>query len=161
VLRYYLIATAIVVSFGVILAAFHRPGRELRVASVQSTGSPSPPRREAASRYSPPPPNGNAPWALSALPECFHQEHEFHGTPASVGAHLPRTARLVPRGTRLRASDCTVVVGDRVVDVVRGNETLRVPPVASLYALPRDRFALLREDAYGAVLRLYGPATLR
>jgi hypothetical protein len=36
-----------------------------------------------------------------------------------------------------------------------------VPPVALLYALPRDRFALLREDAYGAVLRLYGPATLR
>jgi len=89
VLRYYLIATAIVVTFGIIVAALHRPGRDLRVASVKATGSPSPPRREGASTFSPPPPIGNAPWAMSALPECFHQEHEVHGTWAFV-----RAARL-------------------------------------------------------------------
>jgi hypothetical protein len=160
-LRYYLIATAIVVTFGVILAAFHRPGRELRVASVKSTGSPSPPRREGTSTFSPPPPNGNAPWAMSALPECFHQEREVHGTWAFVRAHVPPAARALSRGTTLHERDCTVVVGDGVVDVTRGNETLRVPPVAALYALPHDRLALLRADATDAVLRIYGPGTLR
>ena len=160
-LRYYLIATAIVVTFGIIVAALHRPGRDLRVASVKATGSPSPPRREGASTFSPPPPIGNAPWAMSALPECFHQEHEVHGTWAFVRAHVPAAARPLPRGTTLRASDCTVVVGDGVVDVARGNETLRVPPVAALYALPHDRLALLRDDATDAVLRVYGPGTLR
>jgi hypothetical protein len=160
-LRYYLISAAIVVTLGIIVAAIHRPGHELRVASVQSTGSPSPPRRQVAAAFSPQPPNGNAPWAMSALPECFYQEREVHGTRAFVRAHLPAGAHALPSGTTLRARDCTVIVGDRAVEVVRGDERLRIPPVAALYGLPRGRLALLRDDPAGSVLRVYAPGTVR
>jgi hypothetical protein len=160
-LRYYLISTALVVTLCIIASAIHRASHELRVASVESTGSPSPPRRQGAAPYSPPPPNGNAPWAMSALPECFHQDRELHGTRAFVRAHVPAGARLLPRGTTLHSGDCTVIVGDRAVEVVRGDERLRVPPVAALYALPRGRFGLLRDDPAGSVLRVYSPGRVR
>src|SRR5580704_3187550 len=120
-LRYYLISTALVLTLGAILAAFHRPGHELRVASVQSTASPSPPRRQGTSAYLARVPNGDAPWAMSALPECFHQRHEVHGPRGFVLAHLPAGARRIPPGTSVSSKDCTVVVGERSIDVRRGD----------------------------------------
>ena len=156
-LRFYLIATAIVLIAGVVVAALYRGGgsRDLRIASVQSTASPSPPRAQAVASRAPLVPSGDAPWALSAVPECFRQRREVHGPPAFVRAAIPPSAKPLPAGTAVRAGDCTVTVGADVVDVRRAGETLRVPPRATLYALADDGYALLFEDRRGTTLRVY------
>ena len=160
-LRYYLISTAIVVALGILAGALaHRRATELRVASVQSTGSPSPPRAQAASTESPRAVRGDAPWAMSAVPECFHQQREVHGPATYVRAHMPGGARPLPSGTTLRVGDCEVRVAGGSVVLRRGVESLRVPPQATLYALPRGDLALVRTDPHAAVLRVYRPSTL-
>jgi hypothetical protein len=151
------IATAIVVTFVSIVAGVQRAARELRVASVQSTASPSPPRAQAPSTPSPRAVRGDAPWALSALPECFHQTREVNGPPAFVDAAIPPGATAVQPGRALVVGDCTVAVGAGSIEVRRGTEWLRVPPVATLYALPNGDWALLRREAHASVLRIYGP----
>jgi hypothetical protein len=126
------------------------------VAAVQSSGSPS------ASR---PQPNshpdtgvsGVAPWALSALPDCFAQVSETHGSLAFAEARLPPGGTLAPPGSVLRAAGCSVTVGARDLLVRRGDLRLVVPPDVRLYVWP-DRFAVLRRDGAQADLRLYGGA---
>ena len=94
-LRYYVVATILVVGALAAGASFYRPGKPLEVASVQSTGSPSPPRFQAPSSRTPEPVTGEAPWALSALPECFAQTEEVRGTERFVRAHVPPYARSI------------------------------------------------------------------
>jgi hypothetical protein len=157
VLRYYAIATAIVVTFVAIVAGVQRAARELRVASVQSTGSPSPPRAQGASTLAPRPVRGDAPWAMSAVPECFRQRREVHGPAAFVRAAMPQGAVALPAGRTLRAGDCLVRVRQEAIDVRRGDDLLRVPPPATLYSLPDGGLALVHRDAQGTVLRIYRP----
>ena len=156
-LRFYLIATAIVLVAGVAIAALYRggSGRDLRVASVQTTASPSPPRRQDTTSHGPIVPTGDAPWAMSAVPECFRQRREVHGPPAYVRAALPASARPLAAGTVVTAGDCTVTVGAGTVLVRRADETLRVPPQSTLYALAGGGYALFRRDAQGTTLRVY------
>jgi hypothetical protein len=155
-LRYYLIATAIVLLAGIVAGALHKSGGpELRIASVQSTASPSPPRAQATTSHGPRPPSGDAPWAMSAVPECFRQRREVHGPTAYVRKALPASARPVAAGTTVVASDCTLRVGTDSLELHRGSESLRVPPEATLYALGGNEYALFRSDEHGVVLRFY------
>ncbi len=101
---------------------------------------------------------GDAPWALSALPECFEQISETRGSVAFATARLPSGGRLAPSGSALRAADCSVSVGARELLVRRGDLRLVVPPEARLYVWP-DRFAVLRLDGAAADLRLYRGAS--
>jgi hypothetical protein len=117
------------------VGAYFAPARRpLDVAAVQSTGSPSPPRLQAASTLSPPPVTGNAPWALSALPECFEQTGEAHGSRAFVLAHIGKGLRRIALRGGLRSADCELRVEVAALSVVRGSERMRVPALAGLYA---------------------------
>ncbi len=99
VLRFYLIATAIVLVAGVAIAALYRggSGRDLRVASVQTTASPSPPRRQDTTSHGPIRADRRRAVGLSALPECFARRREVHGPPAYVHAALPARRGRSPR----------------------------------------------------------------
>ena len=159
-LRYYLIATAIVVFTGVVVAAIYRGGgHELRVASVRSTGSPSPPRAQARSTATPSAVTGDAPWAMSAVPECFRQRREVHGPSDYVRAALPSGAREIPAGTVVRTADCTLRIGADSVELWRSGEALRIPPRASLYTTAGGDLLLYRSDERGTTLRFYERST--
>jgi hypothetical protein len=148
--RYLLIATVIVVLFiAVITQLSHAPGPGAKVLYASGTPSAGPGEaREVPS--TPRPVTGEAPWALSALPECFRQDSRRAGLPAFAHARFPAGARLLAPGTRLRVADCTLAVGRGTVAVTRGDDHLVVPPEARLYAFPGhlvlDRFAHGREE---------------
>jgi hypothetical protein len=171
VLRYYVVATILVVGALAIGASLYRPGKPLEVASVQSTGSPSPPRFQAPSSRTPEPVSGEAPWALSALPECFAQTQEVRGSARFVRAHVPPRARPIPPGRFLRSGDCLVFVTPRGLAVARGEERLGVAG-GLLFALggvafetpARRELLLLRPAGRAWELRRYrttGEATVQ
>lgn len=105
---------------------------------------------------------GDAPWALSALPECFVQESRTTGPLRFVMAHLPKGATLVLPGRTLTAADCSVFVKGNEVWVWRGKDRLRVPPPSQLYASGRlsagGTLALLQGGGRGYDLRVYSAA---
>lgn len=122
--------------------------------------------RDVSSHHAPPPLRGDAPWALSALPECMIQTQEWKGTLAWVRGHLPRLARLVAPSSTLRYNNCTIVVSRDDAVVSRGSDRLRIPPIAHLYRFPAANgrpqgIALIRSDCVRAacrsVLRIYSP----
>ncbi len=151
---YLALATVLVVGGLIVATLFAHRRAGLRVASVPAHGTPSPPRREAASTARPDAVAGDAPWALSALPECFRQEREARGTPAFVAARMPAAARLLAPGVVESTADCTVRVGAESVTVERGSERLIVPPRARIFATG-DGYALVRETGKTAELRVY------
>lgn len=112
----------------------------------------------------PPPPRppdaviGDAPWALSALPDCFRQRWEATGSAAYVRALLPSGARRIPPGTRLTYGSCTIFVRDSEVLVNRGSDRMRVPPMATLYRFG-DALALLHLHGRSNELRIYDIVT--
>ena len=134
-MRYLALATLIVVAVVVVLTSFPRGPRQAsddpRYSS--STASPGPAQHLDPSRRTPPPLRGEAPWALSALPECFHQESQRSGSPTFARAQFPSGAALVPAGARLRVADCTLDVASDSAVVVRGDNRLFVPPVARFF----------------------------
>jgi hypothetical protein len=152
--RYYLIATFLVVSALLVGTVVQWRKTAFEVASVRSSGTPSASRPQAQTTYPPRGVTGRAPWALSALPECFVQDSEARGTAPFVRAQLPPEAQLVPSGSRLVSADCTLRVGARSATVERGTERLVIPPQAAFFIVGR-RLALLRRDAAGAELRIY------
>ncbi len=164
-LRYYLIATALVVgalSFG---AAFYRPGKPLELAAVRATGSPSAARFQGASTKTPEPVTGDAPWALSAFPGCFAQIERVRGPRAYVLERLPASRRPVPSGATLRSGACTVGVLARGLRLARGEERLRVGRSQLFetdgvpFEIPAPReLVLLREGAGVWELRRYRTA---
>jgi hypothetical protein len=146
----------LVVGALLVVTSFARTAKKLEVAAVQSSGSPSASRPQPSSK-----PDadvaGAAPWALSALPDCFEQLSETRGSPAYAEARLPPGGTLAPPQSVLRAADCSVTVGARDLLVRRGDLRLVVPPDVRLYVWP-DRFAVLRRDGTQADLRVYSGA---
>ena len=153
-LPYYAVAAVLVLVAIAIFASVQRRSREVRVSSEPAHGTPSPPRREAPSTFLPAAVTGTAPWALSAVPECFHQESEAHGSAAFVAARLPAQARRLAPGSTLVAADCTLLVGAETLTLRRGAEQLVVPPETRAYALG-ERLAVLREAGAKSDLRVY------
>ncbi len=97
---------------------------------------------------------GDAPWALSALPECLIQTSESTGSPTYVRAHLPHAAVPVLPPATLVYGDCSIrIVGDQAY-VRRGVDRLRIPPPAQFYRVG-SLLALIRETPAGAELRIY------
>jgi hypothetical protein len=148
--RYLALATIIVLVFIALITLIpHRPGPSVRSQYTSGTASPGI-GSERDDRRTPAPVNGEAPWAFSALPECFRQDSRRSGLPAFARAGFPAAANLVAPGTKLRIADCTIVVGARTIAVLRENDRLIVPPRARLYAFPGhlvlDRLALGREE---------------
>jgi hypothetical protein len=158
VLRYYAIATAIVLTIAVLVTMHANQAIRLHFAS---SNRPQPPQHLSSGdsgEVNDVPLAGDAPWALSALPDCFMQQQEWSGTATYVGAHLPREAVAIAPGSILHYGPCTILVRSGEVFVSRGSDRLRVPPRATLY---RDGPALLllRSSGSSAVLRSYTVTT--
>jgi len=132
VVRYYIIATAIVVVFGSIVFAHRLAQPDLRI-SAQPSGTPTVETRVAEAPATARPFSGQGPWVLSALPDCFDEQSRVSGPAAALGAKVPPAADRIAAGTTLQVAGCTVIVRARDVWVDRGPDRLRVPPEAALY----------------------------
>jgi hypothetical protein len=132
VIRYYIIATAIVVVFGGIVFAHRLAQPDLQI-SAQPTGTPTVETHYAEAPATARPFTGQGPWVLSALPGCFDEQSRVSGPFAAVRAKLPPEADRIAPGTSLQVAACTLVVRARDIWVERGPDRLRVPPEATLY----------------------------
>ena len=102
---------------------------------------------------------GDAPWALSALPECLLQRRAFRApSAAGVLRHLPAGSVRVRAGTTLAVRDCTISTRAGDLEVRRGADRFHIPPPSVLYEIPGG-YALLHADG-GAELRLYALSKL-
>ena len=131
-IRYYLIATAIVIVFGSIVFAHRLAPPNLRI-SARPTGTPTVETRVSEAPATARPFSGQGPWVLSALPDCFDEQSRVSGPFAAVAAKVPPANDRIAPGTTLRIATCTLVVRPRDIWVDRGPDRLRVPPDAALY----------------------------
>jgi len=153
-LPFYVVATVLVVGALVIGSLRSHPGKPLDVRTVQATGTPSASRVQSRATIVPFAVRGNAPWALSALPECFRQELAVRGPIAFVRAHLAPAAHAIPAGTVLNQADCVVTFGVRTIGVMRGDVRLVIPPDTRAFAAGGS-LAVLRRAGASAELRVY------
>ena len=158
-LRYYAIATAIVLAVAVYATARSTHNfMDFRLAASKRAPLPQHLRIAEGGAGATGDFEGNAPWALSALPDCFIQRSQTTGSAAYVRTRLPAGAQRVAAGTRLSYGPCTIVVGNGDLTVDRGADRLRVPPRARLYRFDHS-LALLRISEGGADLRVYDITT--
>lgn len=160
-LRYVAIATVIVLAIAVLATAW--VGRELiriKIASVavRAQAKPAPPNGPLAANSRPF--IGDAPWALSALPECLLQREESRGTVAYVRSHLPADAKRIHAPATLHYADCTIRLVGNQAKIQRGRDRFRIPPIARFYLIG-NRLALLRIVAKRAELRIYQNSSLK
>jgi hypothetical protein len=152
------LSTIIVLAIAVLAAGWaNRDLIRIKIASVYARVHAKPGGASAPERATAAPITGDAPWALSALPECLVQMSEAHGSLAYVRAHLPPGAvPIVPPAT-LVYGDCSITIVGKQAYVRRGADRLRIPPRAQFYRAG-DLLALVRESAGGNELRVYEPA---
>ncbi len=98
---------------------------------------------------------GAAPWALSAVPECFHETASFAGPPAFARAHVPRAARRLREG-RYTVADCTLRIFTDSAELRRGDDDLRIPAPARFY-VAGGRLVLDQESGRREEVRFYAP----
>jgi len=161
VLRYFAIATVIVLSIAVFATAWNN--RDLIRIRIAPTSVPAPPKPDDAGAvhgHSDEPLSGDAPWALSALPDCASEVRSAHGPIAYVRAKLPNDAQPIAAGTVLTLGACTIFVNDGEIRVDRGTDRLRIPPRSTFYRTGVG-FALLRQSGKFADLRVYERPTLQ
>jgi hypothetical protein len=148
VIRYYIIATAIVVVFGSIVFAHRLAPPDLRISALP-TGTPTVETRVSEAPATARPFTGQGPWVLSALPGCFDEQSRVRGPLAEVEAKLPPATDRIAPGTTLQVGECTLVVRAQDIWVDRGADRLRVPPEATLYRV--DGHLTLAVRAGGAL----------
>ena len=149
--RYLIAATVLVAAFLFVVTLRKGAPPDLRV-SARASGTPSAPRAQASDNVTVRPLSGDAPWALSALPDCARQHSEDRGDAVAVRAKIPEQA--VPVQGHLVAGKCTIDVTADGIFVQRGSDRLRIPPPARLLYW-NDRYYLYKQDRKGAVLRVY------
>jgi hypothetical protein len=156
-LRYYVIATVIVLTVAVVATAWeHRDLIRIRIGSTNLQVSPKPGERIGAGEGQSAALHGDAPWALSALPDCLQQISESTGSLSYVREKLPAGSSPIEPGSLLVYGDCTILVGDGELSVRRGHDRLRVPPHVTLYRAGGE-LALLRMTGKTGELRIYVP----
>ena len=157
-LRYLLLSTAIVLGIAATVAAWvNRDLIRIKIASVYARAPAKPGGASARERGAAAALLGDAPWALSALPECLIQTSESSGAPRYVRRHLPAgAAPIVPPAT-LVYGDCSIrITGDEAY-VRRGPDRLPIPPRVRFYRAA-GFLALIRETPRGEELRVYQSA---
>ena len=159
-LRYYAIATVIVLAIAVaVTARSYGNFMRFRMAASKRTAAPQHLRVSGgAGGSSAQNVTGDAPWALSALPDCFVQSSERTGSVAYVRAAIPARAQPVADGSRLSYGSCTILVRKSELLVDRGSDRLVVPPRAELYTSGHS-LVLVRTTGNSAVLRTYDITT--
>jgi hypothetical protein len=158
VARYLALSTVIVFAVAVLVAGWmNRDLIRIKIASVYAKvppkpGSSNPPEGANGQGL-----RGDAPWALSALPECFVQTSETTGPTAYSLAHLPAGSVPVRAPATLRYGDCTIFLTGDEAFVARGADRFRIPPKVRFYRTLQT-LALLRVEGAGTELRVYQPA---
>lgn len=156
-LRYFLVSAILVLGFAVLVTGWvARDLIRIRIAAALGDVKAKPEAFHTAGAAPVFGLRGDAPWALSALPECVIQTSVTTGPRAYVLAHLPRAAAPVSSHAVLHYGNCTVTVDGNQAYVARGPDRFRIPPVVRLYRAP-GALAVLREDGVGNELRVYGP----
>jgi hypothetical protein len=154
-LRYFAISALLVVTIVAVVAAYAMRDRlRLKIASVNVPVPPKAAQSAPPSNRTPPPLRGAAPWALSAVPECFQQTSKATGTLAYVLGHLAPGAVMLRPGSVVRAADCVVTVRSDSVELDRRSDRLLVPAPSRLYRRSGG-YALLEGEPTGYVLRNY------
>lgn len=157
--RYLLLSTLIVFAIVIVVAGWvNRDLIEIKIKSVYAQVPPKPVEPNPTESVAPPPLHGDAPWVLSALPECLIQMSESSGPPSFVMSHLPHGATLVEPPAVLNYADCTISLAGDEAYVSRGPDRFRIPPKVWFYRTATE-LALLRSDSRGTELRVYEPAT--
>jgi hypothetical protein len=157
-LRYLILAAVIVVGIAVVVAGWtDRDLIRIKLASVYARVPAKPGAGNSLERGSTAPLRGDAPWALSALPECLIQTSESAGTSAYVRRHLPPGAAAIVPPATLVYGDCSITIAGDEAYVRRGADRLRIPPRVRFYRAA-GLLALIRRSPEGAELRVYEPA---
>jgi hypothetical protein len=161
VIKYLLLSTVIVLAVAVGVAGWvNRDLIRIKIASVYARVAPKPGGSSAPGKRQSGGLQGDAPWALSALPECLAQSSVSRGSLAYVQARLPKGSVAVVPPATLVYGDCDIrIVGDEAF-VRRGTDRLRIPPRVRFYRTS-DSLVLIRNDQESAELRVYQPVTTR
>jgi len=150
--RFLLAATLIVAAFVFVVTLRKMSPPDVRI-SARASGTPSPARSELGGKAAPSGAlRGEAPWALSALPDCARQHSESHGPAEQIAARIPAGAHELHG--RVIAGPCTLDVSSAGILVERGQDRLRIPPPARLLEY-NDRYYLYTEQKKAADLRIY------
>lgn len=158
-IRYLAISTVIVLAIAVAIAAWvNRDLIRLKIASVYAKVPPKPGTAHAPAGGSSMSLHGDAPWALSAFPECLRQQSESRGTPQYVRTHLPPNSRPIVPPNDVRYGDCTIAVRGWEAFVRRGSDVFRIPPRVEFFN-SGNLLVMLRISGGSADLRVYEPVT--
>jgi hypothetical protein len=156
VLRYLALSTVIVFGVAIVVAAWmNRDLIRIKLSSVY-VRVPAKAGASSAAGSGGAPLRGDAPWALSALPECLLQTSESSGSYRYVEAHLPPGATPVAAPATLVYGDCRISVAGDEAYVRRGEDRFRIPPRVRFFRAA-DLLVLLRETPRSAELRVYQP----
>jgi hypothetical protein len=159
VIRYLALSTFIVLTIAIAIAAWvNRDLIRLKIASVYARVPVKPGESQAPRSGSTAGLRGDAPWALSALPECVRQQSESRGTPLYVRAHVPPNASPIVPPDNLRYGNCTIAVRGWEAFVRRGNDVFRIPPRVQFFK-SGNLLVMLRIANGSGDLRIYQPAT--
>jgi hypothetical protein len=154
------IAACIVCTAGGIIALRAHALHSLEVRSVRATGPPTLGRKQPRSHFHPGPLGAEAPWALSALPECLLQQSVWRAPDlAGLRAHFPSGAQPVPAGSVLQYRSCILKIRADDAIVTRGSDRFHIPPHSHFF-FSGDKLILVRQSK-GAELRTYQPSHLQ
>jgi len=155
VLRYFALSAALVLAAILVLLAVPRfespPPRGPQYHGGRAT--PSAGAADAGGRRVSEGVTGAAPWALSAVPECFHETASFAGPPAFARAHLPPGGRRL-RDVRYTVADCTLRIFVDSAELRRGDDDLRVPAPSRFY-VAGGRLVLDQQFGQREEVRIY------
>lgn len=135
----------------------NREQLRLKIASVYASVPPKASQADAQSKARERALGLEAPWVLSALPECLRQTYVARGTRAYVASKLPAGFAMQSAGTDLQYGDCIIEARANGVLVRRGSDRFHVPAPAQLFR-NGNFIALMYESGSRAVLRIYQPA---
>ncbi len=154
-IRYLLLSTVIVVGTAAVVAAWvNRDLIRIKIASVYADARSKPGAANVREGDFFEPLRGDAPWALSALPECLIQTSKSTGSANYVRAHLPPGSVPVASPATLIYGDCSIRIAGDEAYVRRGIDRLRIPPRTRFYRAG-NLLALIRVTREGAELRVY------
>ncbi|HEY6484783.1 MAG TPA: hypothetical protein VIX83_00170 [Candidatus Cybelea sp.] len=156
-LKYLAISTLLVVGVAIAVAAWvNRDLIRIKLASVYARVAPKPAAPLHSSGARAPGFAGDAPWALSALPECLSQVSMSSGSVRYVRARIPRGAARIEPPARLAYGDCTIAITGNAALVSRGADRFRIPPSVAFYRAA-GLLAVMRESDGNVELRVYQP----
>jgi hypothetical protein len=155
VLKYLAISTAIVLGVAIAVAAWvNRDLIRIKIASVYARVAPKPAAPLNSNADRPSAFAGDAPWALSALPECLAQVSKSSGSARYVRGRIPSGAARIAAPARLTYGDCTIAITGNAAVVYRGADRFRIPPSIEFYRAA-GLLAVLRESDGSVELRVY------